>query len=122
MKRCYNLLEKRVEIEAAIDKTIDEMPDDFLIKDYMVSNRAEVKGMCLTEYNEAEMMEQSREEGREEGRAEGRAEGRHEGETLFASLISKLLSLGRNDDIAKVATDQILREKLYLQFGLKKSV
>ena len=107
-----------MEIEAAIDKTIDEMPDDFLIKDYMVSNRAEVKGMCLTEYNEAEMMEQSREEGREEGRAEGR----HEGETLFASLISKLLSLGRNDDIAKVATDQILREKLYHQFGLKKSV
>ena len=46
-----------MEIEAAIDKTIDEMPDDFLIKDYMVSNRAEVKGMCLTEYNEAEMME-----------------------------------------------------------------
>ena len=118
MKRCYNLLEKRMEIEAAIDKTIDEMPDDFLIKDYLVSNRAEMQGMCLTEYNEAEMMEQSREEGREEGRAEGR----HEGETLFASLISKLLSLGRNDDIAKVATDQILREKLYLQFGLKKSV
>ena len=109
---------KRMEIGTAIDKAIDGMPDDFLIKEFIVSNRAEVKGMCLTEYNEAEVMEQFREEGREEGIKEGM----HEGENLFASLISKLLSSGRNDDIAKVTTDRALREKLYLQFGLKESV
>ncbi|MBR4207857.1 MAG: hypothetical protein IKQ88_04640 [Lachnospiraceae bacterium] len=48
------------------------MPDDFLIKKYLLGNRTEVKDMCLTEYNEAETMQQFKEEGREEGRAEER--------------------------------------------------
>ena len=32
----------------------NEMPDDFLIKKFILANRAEVKDMCLTEYNEEE--------------------------------------------------------------------
>ncbi len=66
-------------IGAAFEKAIDEMPEGFLIKRFIMSNRAEVKDMCLTEYNEAEAMELFREEGREEGRQEGREEGRQEG-------------------------------------------
>ena len=58
---------KRPGIEVAIGKAIDEMPEDFLIKEFIVANRAEVKDMCLTEYNEAEAMEMFKEEGREEG-------------------------------------------------------
>ena len=60
----------RVDIETAIDNAIDEMPADFLIKEFIMANRAEVKDMCLTEYNEAETMEMFKEEGREEGREE----------------------------------------------------
>ena len=30
------------------------MPDDFLIKKMLISNKAEVLDMCITEYNEAE--------------------------------------------------------------------
>jgi flagellar biosynthesis/type III secretory pathway protein FliH len=62
-------------MSSAVDRAISDMPDDFLIKPFLLSHRAEVKGMLLTEYNEAEQMEMFREEGREEGRAEGRAEG-----------------------------------------------
>ncbi len=47
------------------------MPEGFLIKRFIMSNRAEVKDMCLTEYNEAEAMELFREEGRQEGLEEG---------------------------------------------------
>ena len=36
----------------------------------LIANKAEVKQMCITEYNEAETMEQFREEGREENREE----------------------------------------------------
>ena len=57
---------ERPGIEAAIDKAIDGMPDDFVIKEYLLANRAEVKNMCLTEYNEAEAMEMFKEEGRED--------------------------------------------------------
>ena len=52
----------------AIDKTLDEMPRDFVIRPFLLAHRAEVRDMLLTEYNEAETMELFREEGREEGR------------------------------------------------------
>ena len=65
-------------LEEAIDKAINEMPDGFVIKKFITANRAEVKDMCLTEYDETETMELFREEGREEGRKEGREEGRRE--------------------------------------------
>lgn len=53
-------------IGEAIDKAIDEMPEDFEIKKFITANRAEVKDMCLTEYNETETMEMMKEEGRQE--------------------------------------------------------
>lgn len=44
-------------LETAIDKTLDQMPQSFLIKPFLEEHRAEVKNMLLTEYNEAETME-----------------------------------------------------------------
>ena len=61
-------------LEKAIDKAINEMPDGFAIKKFIAANRAEVKDMCLTEYDEMETMELFREESREEGREEGKKE------------------------------------------------
>ena len=52
---------------SAIDKAITAMPDDFLIKPFLEAHRAEVKGMLMEEYNEAEVLELTREEGRKEG-------------------------------------------------------
>ena len=56
---------------SAIDLAISEMPDSFIIKPFLVAHKAEVKGMLLTEYNEAEQMELFKEDGRREGRVEG---------------------------------------------------
>ena len=67
------------EIETAVDTALDDMSEDFEIRAFLVENRAEVKSMCITEYNEEETMKLFREEWREEGRAEGREEGREEG-------------------------------------------
>ena len=68
----------REDLDSAIDRAIADMPDDFFIKPFLMAHRAEVKGMLLTEYNEAETMELFKEEGREEGRKEGRMEGQLE--------------------------------------------
>lgn len=57
---------KRMEIEAAVDSALDAMPEDFSIKKLLIANKAEVKQMCITEYDEAETMAQFREEGKEE--------------------------------------------------------
>ena len=70
---------KIMEIEKAVDQAIAMIPPDYVIKAFLEEHRAEVKGMLLTEYNEAVTMEMFKEEGRAEGREEGRLEGRVEG-------------------------------------------
>ncbi len=55
---------------------------------------------------------------RAEGRAEGRVEGRAEGESLFAQLATRLLALGRVDDVTLAAKDVTQRNRLYAEFGL----
>ena len=54
-------------MSSAIDEAISAMPDDYVIKPFLEAHRAEVKGMLLTEYNEAEQMELFKEDGRREG-------------------------------------------------------
>ena len=54
-------------MSSAVDRAITDMPDSFVIKSFLELHRTEVKGMLLTEYNEAEAMELFREEGRAEG-------------------------------------------------------
>lgn len=64
----------KMDIEKVVDKAIDDMPKDYEIRTFLIGNRAEVKDMCITEYNEAETMQMIREESREEGREEERME------------------------------------------------
>ena len=61
---------EKMDLNAAVDATIDEMPDAYMIKKFLIENRAEVKSMFLTEYNEEKVLEKEREEGRKEGREE----------------------------------------------------
>ena len=61
-------------IEEAVDEALDCMPKDFQIRSLLDANRAEVKQMCITEYDEARTMELFKAEGKEEGRIEGKLE------------------------------------------------
>ena len=54
-------------LEEAVDAALEELPDDSLIKPVLVANKAEVKRMCITEYDEARTFAEQRDEGREEG-------------------------------------------------------
>lgn len=94
---------------AAVDSALEAMPEEFGLKKFLAANKAEVKQMCITEYNEAETMEQFREEGREEGRAEGRKEGHEEGEILhLIKMVYKKMLKGRtNEEIAQEAEESI---------------
>ena len=73
----------KISLSKAIDETLNEMPDDFVIKQFLLDNKAEVKRMCITEYDEkrvlAQQLEDGIEIGREEGIEIGREEGREEG-------------------------------------------
>lgn len=64
--------EKSMDILEAVDKAIEDMPEGFPIKDFLIQHKAEVREMLTTEYNEIKQMQMFREDGREEGREEGR--------------------------------------------------
>ena len=84
-------------LEAAIDAAIDEMPDSFELKKFLVGHRAEVKGMIIAEWDAEKAYQYARKEGMEDGRAEGHAEGRAEG--LVAGR-AEGLATGRAEGLA----------------------
>ena len=54
-------------LEDAVDKALDNLPENSVIKSFLTNNKAEVKRMCITEYDEERTLRETREEGREEG-------------------------------------------------------
>ena len=51
---------EKMDLDSAVDLALENMPEDFLIKSFLIENRAEVKNMFLTEYNEEKVMEKER--------------------------------------------------------------
>ena len=100
------LFRSRLAIADAVDLAIDDMPDGWLIKPCLLANRAEVKNMCITEYNEAETMQLFKEEGRKEG------------EDKLGKLIALLLANGLTDDARLAALDKSARAELYRKYGI----
>ncbi len=86
-----------MDIESAVDSALEAMPEEFGLKKFLVANKAEVKQMCITEYNEAETMEQFREEGREEG----------EILRLIKMVYKKMLKGRTNEEIAEEVEESI---------------
>ena len=79
--------------EDAVDTALETMPEDFMIKPFLITNKAEVKRMCITEYDEAKTFDALRREEREEGKSEEKV-----------SLALKLLKRGKDslDDISEL--------------------
>ena len=75
--------EVKMELDMAIDKALDDMPEEFIIKELLMENKAEVKGMLLTEWDwekeKIKLANTERNAGIKEGIKKGRIEGRNEG-------------------------------------------
>ena len=88
----------------AVDTAIKDMPDDFMIKSFLLKNQEEVKTMCITEYNEEEVMDIRFEEGKEEGREEGIEIG---GIRMLIDLVKKgMLTLTQAAEEAHMSVDE----------------
>ena len=61
---------EKMDLDAAVDAAIEEMSDEFSLKSFLIANRAEVKGMFLTEYDEEKTLAKERQEGAREKEAE----------------------------------------------------
>lgn len=49
-------------IDEAVDKALDDMPEDSILKPFLIANKAEVKRMCITEYDEARTISEAKED------------------------------------------------------------
>ncbi len=78
----------------AINNALEEMPNHFVIKPFLLAHKAEVENMCITEYNEAETLNLLSAECEARGEARGKAKGKTEGiiETLVKLLKKGLIS------------------------------
>ena len=111
-------LKETTDAEASITKAVDTCIKTGILKDFLITHKAEVIGMFLTEYNEEEarkcMREESYEEGHAEGLAEGHAEGLAEGlaeghaEGVDKSLktLAWLQKQKRNEDMLKAINNK----------------
>lgn len=61
-------------VEESVEKAVDDCIAENILRSYLIAHKAEVIGMCITEYNEAETMQAFRNEGLLEGRREGQIE------------------------------------------------
>ena len=61
-------------LEAAIEQAVEECIREDVLRDFLLKNKAEVKKMCLYEYDEERQRKWDREEGLEEGREQGSME------------------------------------------------
>ena len=58
------------DLESAVDTAVNNMPNDYIIKPFIIANRAEVKLMLFTEYDEEMIKKYERIDARKEGREE----------------------------------------------------
>ena len=106
-------------MDTAVDAALDEMPEEFVIRAFLLENRAEVKSMFLTEYNKEKAVGKEREEsyresywkGYWEGYREGRREGRDERSIEVATALLKEggLSVAFIARISKLSEDAVLK-------------
>ena len=109
-------LSKTLSISEAVEKAVDYCIANDILKDFLVSQKAEVIYMSIFEFNEEEEMikirnaerevgfQSGREEGLKEGLEEGREEGRKEGrEERTNEILDKMLKLGMSyEDISDI--------------------
>lgn len=84
-----------------------------------IPNDPEFEKEAKTMFGVTEMWKASAlKEGFEKGVEQGREKGVEEGQTLLATLLQKLMSAGRSDDMNRAITDPEYRKTLYGEFGL----
>lgn len=68
---------ERMEFEKAVDAAVVYCIEHDVLQEFLLKHRAEVKDVCITEFNEKTFVDGIRQEGRQEGRREGRQEGQN---------------------------------------------
>lgn len=106
---------KSMTLEDAVDSAVIYCIEHDILKDFLVKHRAEVKDMCITEFNEKVFVDGIRAEGLAEGHSKGLAEGRLN--EIFDSVQEGDYSIERGAQ--KAGMDVSLFEKAMTEAGYK---
>ena len=89
----------------------------------LVKNRAEVKNMFLTDFDEKKyrkiLARDAKEEGRTEGRKEGLEAGRTESRGIINELTKRLIQDGRMEDLKRSLDDHAYQDQMLKEYGLE---
>ncbi len=93
----------------AVEHAVTECIQAGILRDFLLSQRAEVTAMSIFEYDEEEEKRKLRETeyefGREEGKKEGIEEGKKETREEFRLLMQELLARGRGEEFARAVAE-----------------
>lgn len=104
--------------EASYQKAIQECIHRGILADYLMRKGSEVVNMLMTEYDYELDVEVQKEEAYESGVEAGEKTGIREGKQRVNELYSKLMQLGRQEDVLKAIEDEEYRENLFEEFGV----
>lgn len=103
-------------LEEAIDAAVEYCIENDILKEFLIKHRAEVKDMCITEFDEKTFVEGIREEGREEGWKKGRLD------EIFASVEAKDYSAERGAQKAGMSISEFITAMEQEGFKVPESV
>jgi DNA repair ATPase RecN len=84
-----------------------------------VKNRAEVKNMFLTDFDEKKYRKILARDAKEEGRTEGRVTGRAESREIINELTKRLIQDGRMEDLKRSLDDHAYQDQMLKEYGLE---
>jgi len=114
MEAVRRYLELEYDLESAIDHAIDECVEKDKIADILIKNRAEVKDMLLTDFDEKKYRKMLI----RDSKAEGYAEGKKEAIEALNELNRCLFEDGRLEDLNQSWNDRSYQEQLMKEYGL----
>lgn len=101
-----------MEIEEAVERTIEECIQEDILADFLNRNRNEAKKVSIYEYDEQKHMKFVREEGYEDGHKAGYLEG----EKKMFVLIKQMILNGDVDQVQNLE-DEELRKEMYEKYS-----
>ena len=91
-----------MEFESAVDAVVTYCIEHDVLKTFLLKHRAEVKDVCITEYNEKSFVDGIR--------AEGRAEGQNEKDWRYTVIFGRGFSKEDALVIADISPDLVVDE------------
>lgn len=105
------------DLEETVGKALQVMPDDFILKPFLLKNMAEVTTMLSAELQEINAKELIARANFKKGERKGEKKGEKKGVTNTVDLMNWLFSQNRDEDVKKATQDPEYLDKLFAEYN-----